>query len=132
MQAMQSQLDEQFSRHNAEMEAQQAQMEKQMSQMEAKFEAQQRQFEVFLVQMRAMGMPIPELARKNTNPLPVEKVPDASSTHNINSHRSSMRSESRSPAVRDTEFRGHSRASSFGQKAKLQRANNRAAKFPPK
>ncbi|CAK9152144.1 unnamed protein product [Ilex paraguariensis] len=26
-----------------------------------------------------------------------------------------MRSESRSPAVRDTEFRGHSRASSFGQ-----------------
>ncbi|CAK9152145.1 unnamed protein product [Ilex paraguariensis] len=71
MQAMQSQLDEQLSRHKAEMEAkqlemeaQQAQMEKQMSHMEAKFEAQQRQFEVFLVQMRAMGMPITEPARK--------------------------------------------------------------------
>ncbi|CAK9154095.1 unnamed protein product [Ilex paraguariensis] len=127
MQAMQSQLDEQFSRHKTEMEAKQlkmeaqpAQMEKQMSQMEAKFEAQQRQFEVFLVQMRAMGMLIPEPARKNTNPLPVEKVPDASSTHNINSHRSSMRSESRSLAVRDTEFRGHSRASSFGQVPTMQ------------
>lgn len=88
MQAMQSQLDEQLSRHKAEMEAkqlemeaQQAQMEKQMSQMEAKFEAQQRQFEVFLVQMRAMGMPIPEPARKNTDPLQVEKVIKTSATH---------------------------------------------------
>ncbi|CAK9163317.1 unnamed protein product [Ilex paraguariensis] len=118
------------------MKTQQAQIKKQMSQMEAKFEAQQRQFEVFLVQMRAMGMSIPEPVHKNTDPLQVEKVPDASSTHNINSHRSSMRSESRSLAVRDTEFRGHSRASSFGQvhqqkKAKLQRVNNHAVKLPP-
>ncbi|CAK9163987.1 unnamed protein product [Ilex paraguariensis] len=72
-----------------EMEAQQAQMKKQMSQMEAKFEAQQRWFEVFLIQMRAMDMPILEPTRKNTDPL---QVPDAFSTHNINSRRSTMRS----------------------------------------
>ncbi|CAK9141169.1 unnamed protein product [Ilex paraguariensis] len=100
MQAMQSQLDEQLSRHKAEMEAkqlemktQQAQIKKQMSQMEAKFEAQQRQFEVFLVQMRAMGMSIPEPVHKNTDPLQVEKV-----------HRQ--------------------------KRAKLQHINNNAAKFP--
>ncbi|CAK9146657.1 unnamed protein product [Ilex paraguariensis] len=125
MQAMQSQLDEQLSRHKAEMEAkqlemeaQQAQMEKQMSQMEAKFDTQQRQFEVFSFKC-------------------VQWAPDASSTHNINSHRSLMRSESRSPVVRDTEFRGHSRAFSFGQvhrqkRAKLQHVNNNVVKFPPK
>ncbi|CAK9148191.1 unnamed protein product [Ilex paraguariensis] len=112
-------------------------MEKQMTQMEAKFEAQQRQFVVFLVKMCAMGMLIPKPARKNIDPLQVEKVLDASSTHNINSHRSSMRSESRSPAVQDIEFQGHSRASSFGQvhqqkRAKLQHVNNNEAKFPPK
>ncbi|CAK9133822.1 unnamed protein product [Ilex paraguariensis] len=86
-----------------------------MSQMEAKFKAQQRHFEVFLVQMHAMGMHIAEPVRKNTDPFQVEKVPDASSNHNINSHRSSMRSESRSLAMQDTEFQGHSRSSSFSQ-----------------
>ncbi|CAK9155626.1 unnamed protein product [Ilex paraguariensis] len=96
-------------------------MEKQMSHMEAKFEAQQKQFEVFLVQMRAIGMSILEPAHKNTDPLQVKKVPDASSTQ------SSMRSESRSPAVRDTEFQGHLRASSFGQVDQQKRA-----KFLPK
>ncbi|CAK9142654.1 unnamed protein product [Ilex paraguariensis] len=105
--------------------------------MEAKLEAQQRQFKIFLVKMRAMDMSILEPARKNTDPLQVEKVPGASSTHNINSHRSSMRSESRSSAVRDTEFQGHSKASSFGlvhrqKRAKLHRVNNHVAKFPPK